>query len=294
VTAIEWTGRTWNPVTGCDRVSPGCDHCYALDLARRLKAMGQPKYQHDGDPRTSGPGFAVTPHPDTLTAPFAWPAGQLVFVNSMSDLFHPRVPTLFIAQVLAVVTLAGQHRFQVLTKRPRRARALLTSGEFRLEVLAEACALTTLDGSPGRYPDAWPPPNLWLGTSIELDAYAWRAEVLRATPAAVRFLSLEPLLGSLPSLQLAGIDWVIAGGESGPRARPLDLGWVRELRDRARAAGAAVFVKQLGSRWARAHGGHPKGGDPTRWPADLRVRQLPGRWSGWPEGPARRSSRTLP
>jgi protein gp37 len=289
MTAIEWTQQTWNPVTGCDRISPGCDHCYALALAGRLKRMGQPKYQHDGNPRTSGPGFAVTTHPQTLTEPFSWPSGRLVFVNSMSDLFHPRVPSAFVAQVLAVVAATPRHTYQVLTKRPRRARDLLGDDGARGFWNQAWAALGELVGDQQRQAvDAevharldglgaagWWLPNLWLGASVELDRYAWRAQALRQTPAAARFLSLEPLLGPLPSLDLAGIGWVILGGESGPRARPLDLGWVRELRDRAHHAGAAVFVKQLGTCWARAHGGHPKGGDPARWPADLRVRELP-------------------
>jgi protein gp37 len=229
-TTIEWTEETWNPTTGCDRVSPGCDHCYAMTLAKRLKAMGQAKYQRDGDPRTSGPGFGVTCHPSELHNPLHWRRPRVVFVNSMSDLFHPEVPDSFIRAVFDVMTEARQHTFQVLTKRPQRMAALVSS-----------------------WPEA-APPNVWLGTSIESDPYVFRADKLRATPAAVRFLSLEPLLGPLPSLDLSGIDWVIVGGESGHRARPVDAAWVRELRDRAVSSGAAFFFKQWGGRTPKAGG----------------------------------------
>lgn len=250
-TAIEWATHVWNPVTGCDRVSPGCDHCYAMALARRLKAMGQPKYQRDGDSRTSGPGFGVTCHPDELNAPLRWSRPRLVFVNSMSDLFHPEVPDEFIRAVFTVMAAASRHTFQVLTKRPQRMAALV--GSWAVE----------------------PSPNVWLGTSIEIDRYNFRADYLRATPAAVRFLSLEPLLGPLPSLDLDRIDWAIIGGESGSGARPLDEQWVRDLRDRCAASSTALFVKQLGSVWARACGLGGKGHDQEEWPDDLRVRQWP-------------------
>jgi protein gp37 len=270
--AIEWTQATWNPVTGCDRISPGCQHCYALTLAARLKAMGQAKYQTDGHPPTSGPGFGVAIHPEALTEPLRWRRPRLVFVNSMSDLFHARVPEAFIAQVFAVMAAADQHTYQVLTKRPARMARLVASEAFHARV---AATLLQLRRQRDGLALGWPLPKVWLGVSIELDTYCWRADRLRQTSAAVRFLSCEPLLGPLPSLDLEGIGWVIVGGESGPGARPLDLGWVRDLRDQARAAGVAVFVKQLGTRWARAHGGHPKGGEPSRWPEDLRVRELP-------------------
>jgi protein gp37 len=252
---IEWTEVTWNPVTGCDRISAGCDHCYALALARRLKALGQPKYQSDGDPRTSGPGFRVTVHPQALTEPYRWGGGRLVFVNSMSDLFHAQVPTGFIDQVLQVCQATPQHTYQVLTKRPGRL----------------ARHLPRFLDRHGRLP------NVWFGVSIEHPKTLHRLARLQQAPAMLRFLSLEPLLGPLPDLDLAGIGWVIVGGESGPGARPLDLGWVRDLRDQAKAAGVAVFVNQLGSHWARRHGGHAKGGDPSLWPRDLWVRQLPAR-----------------
>ena len=190
--AIEWTEATWNPTTGCDRTSPGCDHCYALALAKRLKAMGVHKYQHDGDPRTSGPGFGVTLHPEALALPYRWARPRVVFVNSMSDLFHDTVPLDFIRQVFAVMAETPQHTYQVLTKRARR-----------LARVAEDLP--------------WPA-NVWMGVSVESDRYSFRANHLRAVPAAVRFVSVEPMLGPVPKLDLADIHWVIAGGESGPGA----------------------------------------------------------------------------
>jgi protein gp37 len=228
--SIEWTEATWNPVTGCDRVSPGCDHCYALTLAARLKAMGSPKYQHDGDPRTSGPGFGVTLHPDELTAPRRWRRPRRVFVNSMSDLFHPKVPTEFIAEVFAVMAATSQHSYQVLTKRPKRARSLLR--DLNTPLLR----------------------NVWMGVSVEDDERTDRVAVLRETPAAIRFLSCEPLLGPLPSLDLAGIDWVIVGGESGPEARRMREAWVIEIRDNCLDAGIPFFFKQWGGRTPKAGG----------------------------------------
>jgi protein gp37 len=249
--AIEWTQVTWNPVTGCDRISPGCDHCYALALAARLKRMGQAKYQTNGKPPTSGPGFGVATHPDTLGAPFGWRRPRLVFVNSMSDLFHAHVPEAFIAAVFGVMHEAEQHTFQVLTKRPHRMATLLGSERIHGQVVAEVMGWRQQhDGLEL----SWPARNVWLGTSIETDRYTWRADQLRNTPAAVRFLSLEPLLGPLPSLDLAGIDWVIVGGESGPDHRPVDLGWVRQLRDRCLEAGVAFFFKQWGGRTPKAGG----------------------------------------
>jgi len=203
-TSIEWTEATWNPTTGCDRISPGCDNCYAMALARRLKAMGQPKYQRDGDPRTSGPGFGLTTHRDAVLTPLTWRTPRRVFVNSMSDLFHPDVPEAFVVDVWRTMEMSVRHSYQILTKRPQRMRQLLPRVHERLAELGDGLAM--------------PLTNVWLGTSIENDTYAWRAEHLRATDAVVRFLSLEPLLGPLPSLELDGISWVIVGGESAPRA----------------------------------------------------------------------------
>jgi protein gp37 len=303
---IEWTQTTWNPVTGCDRISPGCQHCYALTLAGRLQAMGQAKYQTEGDPRTSGPGFGVAVHPQALIEPLRWGRPRLVFVNSMSDLFHARVPDAFIAQVFAVMAATGHHTYQVLTKRPVRMARLLDATAFVQTVFDLAAKHHGADVL------TWPMPNLWVGTSVETQQFAdQRIPKLLKTPAATRFLSCEPLLGPLdlrPWLpparstctradgpltdadrqavatfrhqlrRMAGrpaIDWVIAGGESGPGARPMRLDWVRTLRDQAADAGVAFFCKQLGSCWARDQHADPKGGDWTRWPTDLRVRAWP-------------------
>jgi protein gp37 len=195
-------------------------------------------------------------HPQELAAPHRWRQSRRVFVNSMSDLFHPDVPDWFIVSVFETMATASQHEYQVLTKRPQRMARLLGS-------------------------DAWPRsldalPNVWLGTSIESDRYTFRAEHLRATPAAVRFVSLEPLLGALPSMSFAGIDWAIVGGESGHNARPMQLGWVRDLKRRAQSAGAAFFVKQLGTTWSVKNGhGRSHGTDWEQWPSDLRQRAYP-------------------
>ena len=282
-TGIQWTEATWNPTTGCDKISPGCGlprfegdatgGCYALTMAKRLKAMGQAKYQNDGDPRTSGPGFGVTIHPGALTLPLHWRKPRMIFVDSMSDLFHARVPEPFIGGVWNTMALSPQHTYQVLTKRSPRMRRVLRKW---------ADADWYWQSGPGQVPEgcspiAGPLRNVWVGTSIELDEYACRADDLRGTPSAVRFLSLEPLLGPLPSLSFEGIDWAIIGGESGKGARPLDLGWVRELVARGQDAGTAMFVKQLGTCWAHGRSKHDHGGDWDDWPADLRVRDFPQR-----------------
>jgi protein gp37 len=235
--AIEWTEATWNPVTGCDRISPGCDHCYAMTLAARLKRMGQPGYQNDGDPRTSGPGFGLTLHPDRLAAPTRTRKPTMWFVNSMSDLFHKDVPDEFISRVWGVMADNPRHTFQVLTKRPKRARNVLTRYGWAT-------------------PHGQPLSNVWLGTSIESSKYAWRADHLRLAPAAVRFISAEPLLGPLVNLSprapisrqldLDGIDWLIVGGESGRGYRPMEASWARDLRDACAEAGTAFFFKQWG------------------------------------------------
>lgn len=226
--AIEWTEATWNPVTGCDRVSAGCDHCYAMTLAKRLKAMGSDKYQNDGDPRTSGPGFAVTTHPQTLDEPFRWRTPRVVFVNSMADLFHAKVPLAFIREVFDVMAATPQHTYQILTKRSLR---LLRCAD-------------KLD---------WPS-NVWMGVSIEDSSALYRVDHLRQVPAAVRFLSCEPLLGPLDGLNLQEIDWLIAGGESGPNHRPMQADWVRDIRDTCGDSGVAFFFKQWGGRTPKALG----------------------------------------
>jgi protein gp37 len=209
--SIEWTESTWNPVTGCTKVSPGCKHCYAERMAMRLKAMGQPKYAN---------GFKLALHEDTLEQPLGWEKPSVIFVNSMSDLFHQDVPLPFIHKVFDVMRRASWHTFQVLTKRSRRL----------LELNPE------ID---------WPG-DVWMGVSVENWDYTFRIEHLRQTDAQIKFLSLEPLLGPLPGLNLRGIDWVIVGGESGPGARPMAEEWVVDIRDQCRVARVPFFFKQWG------------------------------------------------
>lgn len=258
VTSIEWTDRTWNPVTGCTKVSPGCDRCYADAIAHRFAGT------------TSFPnGFAVTLHPERLDAPLRWRRPSRVFVNSMSDLFHAEIPDEFVAKVFAVMAAASAHTFQVLTKRPGRMRSLLQSDAFREEVQTQVVRHRGAATIPVR----WPLHNVWLGVSAEDQRWAdVRIPVLLTTPAAVRFVSAEPLLGSLHLHEAwaAGLDWVIVGGESGPGARRMDLGWAAGLVGQCHELGVAPFVKQLGSAY-----GPGKGGDTTRWPAGLRVRKFP-------------------
>lgn len=210
-TTIEWTETTWNPLTGCTKISPGCTHCYAERMSLRLRAMGQPNYVN---------GFELTLHERMLNLPLRWKKPQRVFVNSMSDLFHKDVPFEFIARVFAVMQQASQHRFQVLTKRADR--------------LAELA------------PNLPWPHNVWMGVSVERADYSWRIDRLRSVPARIRFLSVEPLLGPLPDLNLAGIHWAIVGGESGPGARPMNSAWVTDLRDQCQTANVAFFFKQWG------------------------------------------------
>ncbi len=226
--SIEWTDATWNPTTGCDRVSAGCDNCYALTLAKRLKAMGVAKYQNDGDPRTSGPGFGLTLHEGTLEVPYRWRSPRLVFVDSMSDLFHPGISLDFIKRVFAVMSDTPRHTYQVLTKRSKRLESVASDLDW--------------------------PPNVWMGVSVESDRYAFRINHLRSVDSVVRFVSAEPLLGPLHDLNLSSIDWLIAGGESGPNARPMDVSWVRDLRDQCRIADVAFFFKQWGGRTPKSGG----------------------------------------
>lgn len=239
---IEWTEATWNPTTGCDRTSPGCDNCYALSLAKRLKAMGQPKYQVDGDPKTSGPGFGLTCHEDALAIPFGWRAPRTIFVNSMSDLLHPAVPDEFIIKVLEVMRGTPQHQYQILTKRSKRLAVL---------------------GPKLNWPD-----NAWMGVSVEADRYTFRVAHLLESGAPVKFLSCEPLLGPLDSLDLAGLDWVIAGGESGPGARPMAAEWVRLVRDRCGESRVPFFFKQWGGTTPKAGGRELDGRTWDEMPAD--------------------------
>lgn len=227
-TTIEWTQVTWNPVTGCDRTSAGCDNCYALTLSKRLKAMGAEKYQNDGDPRTSGPGFGVTIHPASLAQPYKWRRPLTVFVNSMSDLFHAKVPTSFVQDVFDVMADTPQHTYQILTKRSLRLRRMADNLRW--------------------------PPNVWMGVSVEEPKVLNRIDDLREVPAAVRFLSCEPLIAPLPDLNLDGIDWVIVGGESGHLHRPINSEWVVDIRDQCAASEVPFFFKQWGGRTPKANG----------------------------------------
>jgi protein gp37 len=209
--SIEWTESTWNPVTGCTKISPGCDHCYAERLAFRLQAMGQPNYAD---------GFRLTVQEHMLELPLRWKLPQVIFVNSMSDLFHKDVPTEYIHRVFDVMVRASRHRFQVLTKRSLRLSRMSNALSWR--------------------------PNIWMGVSVESQEYTFRIDHLRETQAHVKFLSLEPLIGPLPNLNLEGIDWVIVGGESGPGARVIQSDWVLDIRDQCQASGVPFFFKQWG------------------------------------------------
>ena len=208
---IEWTEATWNPITGCDKVSPGCAHCYAERMAKRFQAMGRRNYAK---------GFELTLQKQMLELPLRWKRSKRIFVNSMSDMFHVDVPVEFIQRAFDVMRRAHQHQYQVLTKRSER--------------------LLTLDAQLN-----WQP-NIWMGVSVENARFLHRIDHLRETHAHVKFVSLEPLLGPLANLDLRNIDWVIVGGESGPHARPMDPSWVSDIRDQCREAGVAFFFKQWG------------------------------------------------
>lgn len=209
--SIEWTESTWNPLTGCTKISPGCKHCYAERMAIRLQAMGQPNYAR---------GFKLTLHERALELPLHWKKPQTIFVNSMSDLFHKDVPVEFIQKVFEVMQQAHWHCFQVLTKRSERLVQLAPDLEWT--------------------------PNIWMGVSVENNDYTFRIDHLRKTGAQIKFLSLEPLLGPLQNLNLDGIDWVIVGGESGPGARPMDPLWVTDIRKQCRKSRVPFFFKQWG------------------------------------------------
>jgi protein gp37 len=210
---IEWTEATWNPVTGCTKISAGCLNCYAERMSLRLQAMGQPNYRD---------GFALRTHEHMLGLPLTWKQPRTVFVNSMSDLFHESIPEKFIHRVFDVMHSIDRHRYQILTKRSERLLKMAS-----------------------QLPSAG---HIWIGVSIENEDYIFRANHLRRSVAAVKFLSLEPLLGPVPNLSLDGIDWVIVGGESGPKARPMNPDWVRSVRDQCQAAGTPFFFKQWGGR----------------------------------------------
>ena len=238
-TKIEWSEATWNPVTGCHKVSPGCAHCYAETFAERWRGVpGHPYSQ----------GFDLRLWPERLELPLRWRRPKMIFVNSMSDLFHERIPFEFVERVFAVMAEAEHHTFQVLTKRHER--------------LAELA------------PDLPWAPNVWMGVSIENRRWVRRADFLREVPAAVRFISAEPLLGPLEGLDLTDVDWLIAGGESGYRHRPVQVEWIRELRDRCGAEGVAFFFKQWGGRTSKAGGRLLDGREWSQMPTRRPRRQL--------------------
>lgn len=230
--SIEWTDVTWNPVAGCSIATAGCTNCYAMRMAARLEAMGSPKYQ--GLTRKSGGRYvwtgAVTCDERSLAAPLAWKKPRQVFVNSMSDLFHPDVPADFVAMVWDVMARTPQHTYQVLTKRPERMREILSRPNVRRL------------------------PNVWLGTSVEDAAVLSRIDELRATPAYIRFISFEPLIGSVAGADLTDINWAIVGGESGPRSRPMPEHWVTEIKIICRRSATSFFFKQWGGKNKKAAG----------------------------------------
>jgi len=217
--SIEWTTDTWNPVTGCTKVSPGCDHCYAETFAERWRGTAGHVYER---------GFDLQLRPERLVQPLEWSSPRIIFVNSMSDLFHVSVPDDYIVAVFNIMKAASWHRFQVLTKRAERLKRLSDKLAF--------------------------PENIWVGVSVESPEYFWRIQFLRQVPAHVRFLSCEPLLAPLGNLPLDGIHWVIVGGESGPGARPMHPEWVRQVRDRCAARGIPFFFKQWGGVRKHLHG----------------------------------------
>jgi protein gp37 len=231
-TSIEWTDATWNPVAGCTVLTAGCTNCYAMRMAARLDAMGQAKYK--GLTRRSGGRYVWTgkvrlDH-GALDTPKSWATPRKVFVNSMSDLFHPDVPVSFVAGVWATMSATPRHTYQILTKRPERMADILRSDRFKVL------------------------PNVWLGTSIEDGRVLARLDHVREVPAAIRFVSLEPLIGSVAAGDFGGIDWAIVGGESGPRARPMDPVWVEEIEKMCRKSGTAFFFKQWGGKNKKAAG----------------------------------------
>lgn len=238
-TRIEWSEATWNPVSGCDKVSPGCAHCYAEAFAERWRGVPGHPYEQ---------GFDLRLWPERLELPLRWRRPRMIFVNSMSDLFHPAIPFEFVERVFAVMAEAEQHTFQVLTKRHER--------------LAELA------------PDLPWPSNVWMGVSIENRRWVQRADYLREVPAAVRFISAEPLLGPLENLDLTDIDWLIAGGESGYRHRPVEAEWIRELRKRCRTGGVAFFFKQWGGRTSKAGGRLLDGREWSQMPTRRHRREL--------------------
>ena len=304
-TNIEWTDETWNPIVGCSKVSPGCDNCYAVGTVHRGLAEQHRGLTVRAEGATDWTG-EVRVVESMMDRPLRWTKPRRIFVNSLSDLFHPGVSDETIARIFAVMALAPQHTFQVLTKRPQRMADLLSRFEWWEDVAAATAKIGDASNSL-----IWQLgadnvlPNVWLGVSIESDRYAFRADHLRRTPAAVRWISAEPLLGPLPSLDLTGIDWLVVGGESGPKARPMHPQWVRDLRDECtdiccpecgetwpyddaeipcshcRGSGAedptAFLFKQGGSVLAKEWGcTDSKGGKLDEIPAEFQIREYPG------------------
>lgn len=269
---IQWTDETWNPTVGCSRVSAGCDNCYAIRVAAREMQPAHKGLTKDGD--WTG---EVRLMPDRLDKPLYWKKPRRVFVDSMSDLFHESIPNEFVEAVFDIMASCREHTFQILTKRPQRMTALLN--RWNEDTWVRPDGLLDLSGRPVCPGDPWPLPNVWLGTSIETDRYARiRTPHLLCTPAAVRFLSAEPMLGDVDLTPYLGegIGWVIVGGESGPGARPMQLEWAQHVVDDCIEANVPVFVKQLGSVWAKENGAtDKKGGDITEWPESLQIRQWP-------------------
>ena len=276
--AIEWTDATWNPVRGCVKVSPGCANCYAETFAERFRGVKGHAYEQ---------GFDLRLVPEKLTEPLKWKKPRRVFVNSMSDLFQDGVPDSYIDQVFAVMALCSRHTFQVLTKRSIRMQHYVV-GLSRSSARIEAAALKL--GYSLRWKGLslcpWPLPNVWLGVSVENQAFLYRIDALKDTPAIVRFVSFEPLLEDLGRVLLDGIQWAIVGGESGHGSRPFNIQWGRSLVEQCKDARVPVFVKQLGSQPIEAWADGPvpvhrvrfksrKGGDMAEWPQDLRVREFP-------------------
>jgi protein gp37 len=236
-TAIEWTDSTWNPVTGCTKITAGCDNCYAERFSERWRGIPGHPFEN---------GFDLTLRPDRLRQPLSWRQPRVIFVNSMSDLFHKEIPTEFIDKVFDTMEEADWHVFQVLTKRSSLIRDYLKS----------------------RYSKKTPPAHIWLGVSVEDSSASARIRHLREAPAAVRFLSIEPLIGRVGQIDLTGIHWVIAGGESGPGARPMQIDWVREIRDQCRSSGVAFFFKQWGGIRPKSGGRSLDGREWSELPSD--------------------------
>lgn len=295
-TTIQWTDKTWNPVTGCTKVSPGCAHCYAEGVAERFWSTQYPKVEFCGEQLPRAREFTdVMEHLNRLDQPLRWRKPSRIFVNSMSDLFHENVSDEFISHVFAIMALTPQHTYQILTKRAQRMRDYVNTMSIDPDAYCFAWASNyerdDLRPTPALKSEAWPLPNVWLGVSVENQHFAdERIPLLLETPAAIRFISAEPLLGPVTlrdwpkmfrndhvgdptGVAYQSLDWVIVGGESGIGARPFNLDWARTIIEECRVSGVPVFIKQLGRNlylWK-----NHKGGDMAEWPEDLRIRDFP-------------------